>query len=229
MTDTPPLTEIFAGGPLANGAPGITADTLRAMLDAATPGPWQTHNIPGDWGLPGAVHIIAENRDPYNAVATVDYVTPYCAGSARRDREAAATAQTDARLIALAPTLAARVIEQEAEIERLTAERDEALANVAAAYEAAAQEVDDGIYMGSDGCGNISIRPMTGAYLRARTPAMAKYALSHMLRHAEAKGMRDAAALCEPHRDDDGMDRQAKRECATAILARAEEISRGKP
>lgn len=87
-------------------------DTLKGLLDAATPGPWQTSGGRGpERSLYG--HDVGPDGKP---VALVDYPPP---GRHVAD-DIHFQCRANARLIALAPSLAARVIEQDARIARLT-------------------------------------------------------------------------------------------------------------
>jgi hypothetical protein len=108
---------------------GISAEDARRMLEAATPGPWEAHTDhqgPKVWPtLGGGVDCYIADCDPLHAGG-------------------------NAALIAAAPTLAATVIALEREraemldalngtgvqVARLTRERDEALAELAAEREA---------------------------------------------------------------------------------------------
>lgn len=92
----------------------ISNDELQRLIGAATPGPWLAANNPGDWGLAGAWSITPPNGNPYEwdqCIAHVEYTTPYCAGASKAEIDAAGVAQSNARLIALAPALAAEVLQ----------------------------------------------------------------------------------------------------------------------
>lgn len=86
-------------------------DTLKRLLDTATPGPWQTSGGRGpERSLYG--HDVGPDGDP---VALVDYPPP----GRRVADDIHFQCRANARLIALAPSLAARVIELEAEVANL--------------------------------------------------------------------------------------------------------------
>lgn len=86
--------------------------TLKRLLAQATPGPWQTSGGRGpERSLYG--HDVGPDGKP---VALVDYPPP---GRHVAD-DIHFRCRANARLIALAPSLAARVIEQDARIARLT-------------------------------------------------------------------------------------------------------------
>ncbi|UNY40288.1 hypothetical protein KLEP181_gp54 [Paracoccus phage vB_PmaP_KLEP18-1] len=78
-------------------------------------------------------------------------------------------------------------------ISQLEAALTEARAREAAAWEACANWVDAGIYMGSDGKGKASFKPMTGAYLRSVCPTDATAALT-AVKDAEWNAAIEAAA-----------------------------------
>ena len=97
----------------------ISDEELRRITDAATPGPWLAANNPGDWGLAGAWSITPPNGNPYEwdqCIAHVEYTTPYCAGASKAEIDAADVARANAELIALAPQLAAEVLELREEL-----------------------------------------------------------------------------------------------------------------
>ena len=83
-----------------------------------------------------------------------------------------------------------------AEIERLTKERDEARAQVAAAYELAAQAK---VFMPEEGgfLTRVPLLPETKAAIRALTPADAQAALEAYGREKVREGMQRAANIAE--------------------------------
>lgn len=113
MTDTP--TPALADGP----ATALSTDKLEALRTAITPGPWQVTNLPGDWGLAGALVVTAEPHDPYSPICSCEYVTPYCSGSSKSEREAVGTAIANAEALALVPDLIRQALADRARIEAL--------------------------------------------------------------------------------------------------------------
>lgn len=100
---------------------------IRAQMEALegfTPGPWYTHNQPGDWGLGGAHSIHVADANPYEwdqCIAHVEYQTPYCLGEKPSVIDAARTAACNARLIAAAPDMRDTILALCAEVDRLRA------------------------------------------------------------------------------------------------------------
>lgn len=104
----------------------ISDEELRRIMAGASPGPWLAANNPGDWGLAGAWSITPPNGNPYEwdqCIAHVEYTTPYCAGASKAEIDAADVAQANAQLIALAPALAAEVLQLREALEAIMADR----------------------------------------------------------------------------------------------------------
>ena len=110
----------------------------------------------------------------------------------------------------------------EAEIARLTRERDEALAKVAAAFEASIAAIEGsrivGGIVGPNDAGFEDGLSEAQAAIRALTPADATAALNRV----RAGAMREAAGICAE--DGSAWDWA---ECRDAILARADAVERG--
>lgn len=103
---------------------------IRARIDAATPGPWLTHEMGGKvW-----VGNQADGRKHglWDIVYATDYLTD-CT------QEAAGRYRADADLIANAPADLAALL---AEVERLTAERDQLMRDTFTAYETSGADTD---------------------------------------------------------------------------------------
>lgn len=82
-------------------------DTLKGLLAAATPGPWAVAYASGEinGGASGGYPVISMKQDTYDRATDTVQLDEIDVGNAR--------------LIALAPSLAARVIELEAEVANL--------------------------------------------------------------------------------------------------------------
>ena len=118
--------------PVADDPSGIVQQMpegdLAELRASITPGQWRSMNMPGDWGLAGAAVVTADPHDPYMPLCSCEYVTPYCLGSSKDERDAARRANANARAIALLPDLLDEVITRRAteadlraEVERLRA------------------------------------------------------------------------------------------------------------
>lgn len=87
----------------------ITADEASALLDAATPGPWNDERIGADGDGSACSHEHQLCNADGIAIAIITH-------------DGAPGARANDRLLAAAPDLAATVVAQAAEIERLTRE-----------------------------------------------------------------------------------------------------------
>lgn len=109
---------------------------------------------------------------------------------------------TDGRNLVSTTDDADKLAADQAEIERLTKERDEARAQVAAAFEYAAKLCDDTAQEALDESGACSRILWTwfcgqSSAIRALTPADATARLAQMLAEAERKGMQRAAKIAD--------------------------------
>jgi hypothetical protein len=90
----------------------MTDDELRALLAAATPGPWEPHRNSAYW------EFCTQAGDQIGDVCASNFL------QIKGDNEALARA--NAALVALAPALAAEVLALRTEVLALRAERDAA-------------------------------------------------------------------------------------------------------
>ena len=106
--------------PVADDPSGIVQQMpegeLAELRASITPGQWRSMNMPGDWGLAGAAVVTADPHDPYMPLCSCEYVTPYCLGSSKDERDAARRANANARAIALLPDLLDEVIARRAAV-----------------------------------------------------------------------------------------------------------------
>ena len=160
-------------------------EAVAALLDGVTPGPWRIQNC-ASMGHRCTNYYQEIWNDETNILVTTEVTRAHNDGGAKNMRFIAAARE-------LVPALAT-------EIASLTAERDEARAQVAMAYEAAARLCDDTAQEALDESGTCSRTLWTwfhgqSSAIRALTPADAAAALAARDAAMRNEGRRQAAEI----------------------------------